>query len=202
MVPKRIEIAGCIASGKTTLVDALAGSRFQPIYEDHAINPFWTAFYAEPSAHTFETEITFLLQHYHFVKVAKPGPQGVTILDHSFELDMAYAEVGLRGNRKDIFKSIYQEVRQEIGSPIALVFITCSVEEAARRIRERGRAVEVDVSLEFLAKLQGALKTRVAQLAHEIPVISMDSEAVDFREKGKWLTELSDKLHSIALKPR
>ena len=37
------------------------------------MNPFWEAFYTDPSAYTFETEITFLLQHYHFAKVAGGG---------------------------------------------------------------------------------------------------------------------------------
>lgn len=193
----RVEVAGCIASGKTTLVNALAGRRLKPVYENHAINPFWEAFYSDPSAYTFETEITFLLQHYHFAKVAGVDPQGTIILDHSFELDMAYAEVGLRGTRKEIFKSIYREVQRDLGYPSALVLLTCGVEETARRIRARARPLEMDLSLEFLSELQCELVHRVDELSRWIPIIRVNSEITDFREAGSWHAELLSELERL-----
>lgn len=193
----RVEVAGCIASGKTTFVNALAGYRLKPVYEDHSVNPFWEAFYSDPSAHAFETEITFLLQHYHFAKVAGSDPQGVTILDHSFELDMAYAEVGLMGTRKEIFKSIYQEVQRDLGYPSALVFLTCGVEEAARRIRARARPLEMELPLEFLSKLQRELGHRIDELSQWVPVIRVNSETTDLRKAGSWHGELVSKLEGL-----
>ena len=193
----RVEVAGCIASGKTTLVNALAGSRFKPVCEDHTINPFWEAFYSDPSAYAFETEITFLLQHYHFAKAAMADLQGIVVLDHSFELDMAYAEVGLGGIRKEIFKSIYDEIQRELGNPSVLVFLTCGVEEAARRIRARAREVEMDLPLEFLSELQRVLRHRVEELSQLIPIVSVNSEATDFRRRGSWLGELASDLEEL-----
>ena len=190
---ERIEIAGCIASGKTTLVRALAG-QFGTVYEDHTINPFWEAFYRDPSACAFETEITFLLQHYHFAKVGRADQRGVIVLDHSFELDMAYAEVGLAGSRREIFKSIYHEIQNELGPPRALVFIRCGAAEAARRIRRRGRSLETDVALEFLSQLERELEIRVASISGLVPIIDVDSEKTDFRENGSWLAKLTSDL--------
>ena len=185
----RIEVAGCIASGKTTLVKALA-ERFKPVYEDHSINPFWEAFYTDPSACAFETEITFLLQHYHFAKYASSDPKGVIILDHSFELDMAYAEIGLAGARKNIFDSIYREAQQELGFPRALVLLTCSAEEAARRIRARARSLETELPMEFLSGLQRELEQRIAKMSERVPILRVNSEVTDFRKKGSWLERL------------
>ena len=193
----RVEVAGCIASGKTTFVKALAGHRLNPVYEDHSVNPFWEAFFSDPSAYTFETEITFLLQHYHFAKVARSEPQGVIILDHSFELDMAYAEVGLRGTRKEIFKSIYQEVQRELGYPSVLVFLTCGVEEAARRIRARARPLEMELPLEFLSELQRELGHRIDELSRWIPIVRVNSEITDFRRAGTWHGELVSELERL-----
>ena len=192
---ERVEIAGCIASGKTTLVNALA-EQFGTVYEDHRVNPFWEAFYTDPSAYTFETEITFLLQHYHFAKIGATGSQGVIVLDHSFELDMAYAEVGLVGSRREIFKSIYQEIQNELGPPGAVVFITCGAEEAARRIRNRARSFETELPLEFLSKLQRKLESRIAKICELVPIIRVDSERTDFRRKGSWLAKLRSELES------
>ena len=189
-----IEVAGGIGSGKTTLVDILAGGSVKGIHEDHTINPFWQAFYTDPSTCAFETEISFLLQHYHFAKMAAAKTKGAIILDHSFELDMAYAEMGLKGSRKAIFASIYQEIRSEIGLPRALVFITCSAEEALRRIRIRGRPFEENISVEFLASLQRELERRVATIASTVPVVTIDSETTDFRKTGLWRRNLIRKI--------
>lgn len=189
----RVEIAGGIGSGKTTLLTALGG-QFRGIYEDHTINPFWKAFYADPSSYAFETEIAFLLQHYHFAKVGGIASRRVIALDHSFELDMAYAEVGLDGSRKEIFRSIYREILNELGPPRALVYVVCRPEEAARRISERGRSFETGLPSEFLFKLQSALEVRVAELADETPIIRVDSEQHDLRSPGTWLAELRSDL--------
>ena len=137
-----MEVAGCIGSGKTTLVGALSNRLLTGIYEDHTINPFWKAFYTDPAGCAFETEISFLLQHYHFAKLAEARNDGAVLLDHSFELDMAYAEIGLEGSRKEIFAAIYREIRNEIGMPQVLVFITCGADEMLRRVRDRGRSFE------------------------------------------------------------
>ena len=164
------------------------------VYEDHKINPFWEAFYTDPSTCTFETEVTFLLQHYHFAKLAAARTEGTILLDHSFELDMAYAELGLEGARKEIFTSIYREIRNEIGLPRALVCVTCSAEEALRRIRLRGRPFEQNVTVEFLAGLQRELERRIATLADSVPVVTIDSETTDFREDGLWREDLLKQL--------
>ena len=186
----RLEIAGCIASGKTTLARILENPSLEGIFENHRINPFWKSFYTDPSTCAFETEITFLLQHYHFAKLAAARTDGVLLLDHSFELDMAYAELGLEGARKEIFTSIYREIRNEIGLPRALVFVTCSAEEALRRIRFRGRPFEGNVTVEFLAGLQRELERRIATIADSVPVVTIDSETTDFRKDGLWREDL------------
>ena len=191
----RIEIAGCIASGKTTLVGTLADCSIKGIYEDHTINPFWETFYTDPSSCAFETEISFLLQHYHFAKQATASTEGVFLLDHSFELDMAYAEIGLEGSRKAVFASIYREIRSEIGLPRALVFITCSAEKALERIRARGRSIENNITLEFLTDLQRELERRVVAIAGSVPVVTIDSETTDFRKPGPWRGDLVRQLH-------
>ena len=190
----RLEIAGCIASGKTTLARILENPLLEGIFENHRINPFWEAFYTNPSTCAFETEITFLLQHYHFAKLAAARTEGTILLDHSFELDMAYADLGLEGARKEIFTSIYREIRNEIGLPRALVFVTCSAEEALRRIRLRGRPFEQNVTVEFLAGLQRELERRIATLADSVPVVTIDSETTDFREDGLWREDLLKQL--------
>ena len=124
------------------------------------------------------------------------------ILDHSFELDMAYAEVGLSGTRKEIFKSIYQEVQRDLGYPSALVFLTCGAEEAARRIRARARPLEMELPLEFLLQLQRELGHRIDELSRWIPTVRLNSETTDFRKVGSWHGELLSEIEGILTSDR
>ena len=194
----RIEIAGCIASGKTTLANMLSGRSIVGVQEDHTINPFWQAFYTNPSTCTFEAEITFLLQHYHFAKLTALKSKNVMLLDHSFELDMAYAEIGLETPRKEIFSLIYREIISEIGLPRVLILISCRADQALRRIQGRGRSFENNITLEFLADLQRAVERRIAKIASCVPVIEIDSESTDFRKDGPWRSDLINRLCTLS----
>lgn len=194
LVPSRVEVAGCIASGKTTLVRMVEGYIEEAIYENHATNPFWSSFFANPGAHAFETELSFLLQHYHFAKRARKETRRVVMMDHSFELDMAYAAVGLSGSRKSIFDDIYREIMVEIGGPKALVFVRCQTKHALARVRARARPGEENISLGFLERLCGELERRITTVANETPVVCVDSSVTDFRNEGPWIENLLRRL--------
>lgn len=191
---RRIEVAGLIASGKTTLVTALEGPNICAVRENHALNPFCHAFFRDPSAHAFETELAFLLQHYHFAKLAQAKASGAVMLDHSFELDFAYAATGLGGTRMRIFDSTYHEVRRELGPPSALVYVRCDPKTALSRTRNRSRPHEKGMSLDFLKALNEAIERRLADLSDGVPVIDVDSVATDFRSPGPILHDLRDAL--------
>lgn len=194
---RRIEVAGLIASGKTTLVSALAGSGICAVLENHALNPFCDAFFRDPSAHAFETELGFLLQHYHFAKLAQAKASGPTVLDHSFELDFAYAATGLAGTRMRLFEATYHEIRRELGPPSALVFVRCDPKTALARIRNRSRPHEARIPLEFLIALGEAIEGRLAELSEEVPVVHVDAATTDFRTAGPSVHDLR---HALGLR--
>ncbi len=93
----RIEVCGGIASGKTTLANLLHKLDIPSTLENFAANPFMQQFYADPIKTAFETEITFLLQHYHQTKIAANLNKRF-VCDFSFLLDLAYARVTLNSS--------------------------------------------------------------------------------------------------------
>jgi len=111
----RLEILGNIASGKTTLCQGLHNEGKIAVFEDFQKNPFFKDFYDDPIAYSFETEITFLLQHYHSIKKQKETAS--LACDYSLLLDVAYADVNLAGDRHKLFLEIVKELQKEIGSP-------------------------------------------------------------------------------------
>lgn len=172
----RIEICGGIAAGKTTLCDVLSARGASPIYEDFKKNPFWEVFYANPSLYAFETEVTFMLQHYSALKGASSSM--VHVCDYSMVLDLAYADVNLSGDRLGLFESLAHELEGEVGPPDLLVRLKCPEEVLLERIHKRARGVESAISLSYLQELDRALARRVAGLS--VPVVVIDSHACNY----------------------
>ena len=110
---KRIEIAGGIASGKTTLARLLTRIGLVPVHEKFKKNPFYVDFYDNPVGNALETEITFLLQHYHEQKRAVAMRRSFCS-DFSLLLDRAYAGVTLSPKDRQLFESIHKRVSENL----------------------------------------------------------------------------------------
>ena len=178
MTSFRIEVCGGIASGKTTLSRLFENERVETIFEDFKGNPFWEQFYADPKRFAFETEVTFLLQHFNQVKAAS-GVEEPIVCDFSFVFDRAYVDVTLSEEERRVFLAVFQEVQRQLGPPALYVVLECSPEEQLRRIKARGRETEKTIEIEYLASLNCALARHV-EMAESSRVIRIDSEYRNF----------------------
>ncbi|MDD2465735.1 MAG: deoxynucleoside kinase [Desulfobulbus sp.] len=185
----RIEICGNIASGKTTLCQCFHHKNFPVTFEDFKTNPFYEAFYQNPQAYSFETELTFLLQHYHAIKIRSQVER--LVCDYSMLQDMAYADVNLTGNRHHIFFEVVHEIQKEIGHPQAIIYLTCPEDLLLERIRARSREAETSITIDYLKALAGALSARVKSVSSQTNVISIKSDLVDFRSGIGNIPELA-----------
>ncbi len=173
------EICGGIASGKTTFSKLLKRVGVNSILEDFEINPFWKKFYSNPAQYAFETEITFLLQHYHQIK-ASSNHEKAFACDFSLILDLAYADVTLKSSKKESFLSVYSEVTKELSDPDLVIHLVCDPKTELERIRRRGRSVENTITTEFLRLLNTALEKRLSEVREKVNVVTIDSEKLDF----------------------
>lgn len=203
MVPKahnRAEICGGIASGKTTLANLLGTAERPVVLEDFSNNPFWRAFYADPNNTAFETEITFLLQHYHQIKVATSLGKSFAC-DFSLLLDYAYAHVTLSGSRFDTFKSVYNEACSHLSSPSLLIYLQCDPAVELDRIRARGRETEKSITTDYLRSINDRLASLVSALPASQAVLSIDSVLYDFAHdenaKSDVVKQVTDKLSAL-----
>lgn len=175
----RVEICGGIASGKTTLANLLGSIERRVLLEDFSSNPFWRAFYADPNNTAFETEITFLLQHYHQIKVAINLEKNFAC-DFSLLLDYAYAQVTLNGSRFNTFKSVYNEVCNHLYPPTLLVYLQCDPAVQLERIRARGRDSENSITVGYLTAINDHLASLVSALPESQTILPIDSVLYDF----------------------
>jgi deoxyadenosine/deoxycytidine kinase len=181
----RIEIIGNIASGKTTLANVLS-DKFHSIFENFQENPFWESFYQAPDVYSFETEITFTLQHYYQIK-KELAKQTSFVCDFSLTFDRSYVDVTLHDKRLDIYKMLLEELVSEIGPPDVLIYLECPEKELLKRIRRRGRNTEKSISIDYLQSLSSSIHDNVARVGKSARVIRIDSTAIDFAhlEKGR-----------------
>lgn len=175
----RIEICGGIASGKTTLAKLLQGANLTSVFEDFRKNPFYRAFYHDPVGTAFETELTFLLQHYHQEKTSAKHMKSFCA-DFSLVLDDAYACVTLTSEKLRIFRSVHEQIEAELPSRALLVHLQCPPEVGLQRIRRRRRTAERNISLAYLAEINDALDAHTKRLSRSERVLVIDSNTLDF----------------------
>jgi deoxyadenosine/deoxycytidine kinase len=180
---RRIEICGGIASGKTTFASLFNRQNLTPLFEDFKKSHFWKAFYRNPGKYIFETEISFILLHYHQIKKAMEKKNGnYLICDFSFLLDLAYAKMkmGLTGTKLAAFEYVLDEIREELPKPSLLVYLKCDAETELARIQRRARDEERSINIDFLDSLNKALHKEVEKHQDTTPVITIDSGKKDF----------------------
>ena len=176
---RRIEICGGIASGKTTFASLFNRQNLTPLFEDFKKSPFWEAFYRNPGKYIFETEISFILLHYHQIKNGLKSKQEM-ICDFSFLLDLAYAKIGLSGTKLKAFECVLNEIQKELPEPRLIVYLKCDAATELNRIRKRDRAEESSIDLEFLDSLNKALQKEAATIQDQRKVVTIDSSQKDF----------------------
>lgn len=174
-----IEICGGIAYGKTTLAHLLRDTSLTTVLENFEENPFYSAFYQDPNAVAFETEVTFSLQHYHQIKRALISGDSFCT-DFSPYLDLAYSRVNLRGEQLGAYLRVYDVIRKEVGHPSVLIHLHCDPEIALSRIRRRGRSAELGITLEYLVALDDAIEAIMNASTDVTCILTLDSQLLDF----------------------
>lgn len=174
----RFEIIGNIASGKTTL-GTLMGKSIPSVFENFRENPFWESFYQLPEFYSFETELTFTLQHYHQIKNNISSGNNF-ICDFSLTLDRSYADVTLSNTRNKIYRDVLDELVDEVGLPDILISLKCTEDVLLNRIINRGRETEKSITIDYLESLTASIDKNIKLLGNNVELIELDSEAMDF----------------------
>src|SRR5258708_2157114 len=190
----RIEVCGGIASGKTSFVVLLSKLRITTGLENFSNNPFLVDFYDDSPEFAFETEITFVLQHYNTIK-KHAKLRTLAAFDFSLALDLAYAGITLRKDDRETFDIVYQAVAKKIGLPLLIVRLRCSPDEELLRIRRRARQVERRIGREYLQHLDTALDRVLASTSFSnTAALEIDSQRTDFVTNPAAIVEVCQKI--------
>lgn len=171
----RIEICGAIASGKTTLANNFSKFGYNIELEDFTKISMLDDFYSNPLFVSFETEISFTLQHYYQIKKALQTG-GYVVCDFSPVDDYAFALAILNEKEMEIYNQIFDYVMQQIGKPQKLIKLYASADELISRIKNRGRQNEQGINRSSLLIFEESLRIAIERFYDDVPLVEINTE--------------------------
>ena len=157
---RSIAIAGNMGAGKSTLVEFLHTTYgVQPFYEPNDENPYLKDFYKDMKRWAFQSQLYFLSNKFRLHQELDRQP-GVVALDRTIFEDAEVFATALYQMRKiskrdwQTYQSFYNAILDAIRPPDLMIYLRCSMRTLRKRIRLRGRAMERDVPLSYLKRLE------------------------------------------------
>lgn len=157
--PDSIGLVGGIAVGKTSLGQALSklcsDVTFLPDPANN--NLFLPSFYKERGRWSFHSRISFLALRSEIYRESVSGK--IAVIDRPVHELIVFAtahhKIGyLSDDEFQVFKSLHQTLVTLCPMPKLFVRVTCSPEEALRRIGERGRNFELGIDIMYLEHIE------------------------------------------------
>ena len=193
-----IAIEGCIGSGKTTLARLLSAERNSSLLlEDYQANPFLDKFYSDRPRYALETELAFVLIHYHQVFHTFQLQQKDVEYIAGFHIskDLVFAEMNLNNDDLLLFKDLYLPLAKRLPEPDIMICLKCSDELILKRIKQRDRGNESDVGPEYFLELNKRYDAFFAETKATKIEVNMDE--LDFINHPENIVWLSDKIDNL-----
>mgnify|MGYP006289277211 FL=1 len=185
-LPKNLVlVAGNIGAGKTSLADKL-GDRlgWHVAHESVDDNPYLADFYRDMPAWGFHLQVFFLGHRAKQLEKLAAMRQSA-IIDRSIYEDAHIFARALHalGNMSDrdyqAYRSLYQLVISKLPKPDLLIYIKASTATLRSHIQKRGRAIEMDISDEYLTRLGRFYQEWMATF-DLCPVLTIPGDQLDF----------------------
>lgn len=159
-IGKTIAIAGNIGTGKSSLVEFLTRTYgVEPFYEPNDENPYLPDFYQDMNRWAFHSQLYFLSNKFKMHQQLEQV-SGVVVLDRTIYEDAEIFATALHkmhhftGRDWDTYWSFYQIILDAIRPPDLMIYLRCSMRTLRKRIGLRGRAMEKDIPLSYLKRLE------------------------------------------------
>jgi len=198
-----IAIAGNIGVGKSSLT-ALLSQRlgWEPFYEAVDENPYLADFYQDMARWAFHSQIFFLsrrlrhhvelLQREHSVIQDRCVYEDAEVFATNLYHQGAMSERDYR-----VYRELYETTVRILPPPDLVVYLRASVPTLMQRIRQRGRAYELNIDPAYLARLN-ELYEAWAERFDLCPLLVIPTDDLDFVREPHHLdtivTRIQEKL--------
>ena len=183
MLPWRyIVVEGVIGVGKTSLVKLLATrTRARTNLEVVEENPFLGRFYQNRAAYAFQTQIFFLLSRFRQQQhLLQPELfQDLVVSDYLFAKDRIFANLNLSDDELTLYDQLASILEDRILKPDLVVYLQASTELLIQRIRQRGRAFERGMDVDYIESLNRAYNFFFHHY-QETPLLVVGADQLDY----------------------
>jgi deoxyguanosine kinase len=187
-----IVIDGPIGVGKTSLATLLAPElSARLIFERAEENPFLTDFYHDPARYRFQTQIFFLMSRFAQQEEFSQHDlfNQVTISDYLFAKDRIFAYLNLNDHELALYEQIYKMIEPKVVRPDLVIFLQADTETILRRIKQRARPFEKEVSHDYIEAVNEAYNHYFFRYA-ETPLLVINTSDIDFVHNPQDLDDL------------
>ncbi|MGO8969576.1 MAG: deoxynucleoside kinase [Myxococcaceae bacterium] len=182
MEHRYIAVEGPIGVGKTSLTKLLAERlEGRPVLETVEDNPFLPAFYKEPAAHAFQTQLFFLLSRYQQQQALSQADlfAQVTVSDYVFAKDRIFATLTLQPDELALYERVYAALGPRVVQPDLVIYLQARLEVLLQRIKRRARDYERHFDAEYLAKLAAGYNEFFFHYG-DTPLLVINTSDIDF----------------------
>jgi deoxyadenosine/deoxycytidine kinase len=144
-----LAIEGPPAQGKTTLAKRLGAALDAAVVLEEGQNPFLADAHAGRAGAAFQAQLFFTLARHRQLLALRQRDlfSQVTVCDYLFERDRIYAFMNLDDNELFIYQRLFDLVARDLAPPDVVIYLQAPTDVLTRRIRERARGEDLDVTL-------------------------------------------------------
>lgn len=190
--PKFIAIAGNIGAGKTELTGFLCKKyRLKPFFEPNDQNPYLPDFYRDMKTWAFRSQLFFLTHKFKLHRQLERSGQ-TALQDRTIYEDAEIFAKNLHRqrfiDRRDwnTYWELYETIATALKPPDLMIYLRCPVKTLKQRIKLRGRAMEQDIPVSYLKRLNALYEDWFARYTLS-PVLVLQTDTLDY------LTNLVDR---------
>jgi deoxyadenosine/deoxycytidine kinase len=199
-----VAVAGNIGVGKSTIT-ALISQRlgWEPCYEAFEENPYLADFYQDMPRWSFHSQAFFLSrrlqQHHDLLEKDCSVIQDRSVYEDAEVFAYNLFNQGHMTNRDwHTYWELYHTLCLLLTPPNLVLYLKASVPTLTRRIAQRGRDYEQNISPDYLEQLNG-LYDRWVQHFTLCPVLTVETDNLDYVHDGSHLDQIiqrvEDRLH-------
>jgi deoxyadenosine/deoxycytidine kinase len=199
---KTIAIAGNMGSGKSTLVEFLSRTyAVSPFYEPNEQNPYLPDFYRDMRRWAFHSQVYFLSNKFRLHQELDRTP-GVSILDRTIFEDAEVFAKALREMRRidkrdwETYQDLYRAILEAIRPPDLMIYLRCSMRTLRKRIRLRGRAMEQDVPLSYLKRLESLYESWIGTYRMS-DLLILETDRLDYVSDLMYRLDVMQRIEAV-----
>lgn len=196
-----ITIAGNIGVGKSTLVRLLAERLgWEPIFEAVTENPYLPDFYQDMRRWSFHSQVFFLArrlrQHHTLLEQPKSAIQDRSVYEDAeiFARNL-YRQGNMSQRDWESYYDLYRTLTLLLPPPDLVIYLRASLPTLRRRIAQRGRDYERDISQDYLGRLN-ELYDEWADNFNLSPVLIVDTNNLDYVQHESHLDLIWERIEA------